>query len=122
MAWRDRRLLDLFGIEAPIVQAPMAGAQDAALAIAASLGGGLGSIPAALLTPDTARAQIAQFRAASSRPLNLNFFCHQPPLGYDDRLWRQALQPYYDEYGVGYPAEPQGPRDPAATEGLLVLR
>ena len=104
MAWRDRRLLDLLGIEAPIVQAPMAGAQDAALAIAASRGGGLGSIPCALLTPDTARAQIAQFRAASTRPLNLNFFCHQPPDGYDDRLWRQALQPYYDEYGVGFPA------------------
>ena len=103
MAWRDRRLLDLFGIDAPIVQAPMAGAQDAALAIAASRGGGLGSIPCALLTPDTARAQIAQFRAASTRPLNLNFFCHQPPDGYDDRLWRQELQPYYDEYGVGFP-------------------
>ena len=104
MSWRDRRLLDLFGREVPIVQAPMAGAQDAALAIAASCGGALGSIPCALLSVDTAREQVAQFRAACSGPLNLNFFCHEPPQGYDDRAWRQALQPYYDEFGVGFPA------------------
>jgi nitronate monooxygenase len=112
MAWRDRRLIDLFGIEVPIVQAPMAAAQDAALAIAASRGGALGSIPCALLTPDAARAQVQQFRAASDRTLNLNFFCHQPPAGYDDRPWREALQPYYDEYGVGFPATPPPLRRP----------
>jgi nitronate monooxygenase len=112
MAWRDRRLLDLLGIEAPIVQAPMAGAQDAGLAIAASKGGGLGSIPCALLSIETARDQVTQFRAATPGPLNLNFFCHQPPAGYDDRAWREALQPYYQEYGVGYPAAPPPLRKP----------
>lgn len=103
MGWRDRRLLDLFGIEAPIVQAPMAGAQDAALAIAASRGGGLGSIPCALLSVEAAREQIAQYRAAVSGPLNLNFFCHQLPGTYDDSAWRAALAPYYAEYQGGYP-------------------
>jgi nitronate monooxygenase len=39
--WRDRRLLDLFGIEHPIVQAPMAGSQGSALAIAVCEAGGL---------------------------------------------------------------------------------
>jgi len=104
MAWRDRRLLDLLGIEVPIVQAPMAGAQDADLAIAASKGGGLGSIPCALLSVETARAQVAQFRAATSDPLNLNFFCHQPAVVYDDSAWRAALAPYYAEYQAGFPA------------------
>lgn len=112
MGWRDRRLLDRLGIEAPIVQAPMAGAQDAALAIAAAKGGGLGSIPCALLSVETAREQVAQFRAATRVPLNLNFFCHQPPQGYDDRAWRGALQPYYDELGVGFPATPPPLRKP----------
>lgn len=112
MAWRDRRLLDLFGIEAPIVQAPMAGAQDASLAIAASKGGALGSIPCALLSIETAREQVAQFRAAVPGRLNLNFFCHQPPAGYDDRAWRQALQPYYEAFGVGFPAVPPPLRRP----------
>lgn len=104
MAWRDRRLLDLFGIEVPIVQAPMAGAQDADLAIAASRGGGLGSIPCALLNVEAARDQIAQFHAATSGPLNLNFFCHTPAGVYDDSAWRAALAPYYAEYQVGFPA------------------
>ena len=112
MVWRDRRLLDLLRIEAPIVQAPMAGAQDAGLAIAASRGGGLGSIPCALLSVEAAREQIAQYRAATHGPLNLNFFCHQAAGGYDDRAWRQVLQPYYDEYGVGFPATPPPLRRP----------
>lgn len=112
MTWRDRRLLDLFGREVPIVQAPMAGAQDAALAIAASHGGALGSLPCALLSIEAAREQVAQFRTACDGPLNLNFFCHQPPQGYDDRAWRQALQPYYDEFGVGFPATPPPLRKP----------
>ena len=103
MAWRDRRFFDLFGIEAPIVQAPMAGAQDADLAIAASKGGALGSIPCALLSVETARDQIAQFRAATNSPLNLNFFCHQPASTYDDSAWRAALASYYAEYRVGFP-------------------
>jgi nitronate monooxygenase len=112
MAWRDRRLLDLFGIDAPIVQAPMAGAQDATLAIAAIGGGALGSLPCALLSVEAARAQIAELRAATDGPFNLNFFCHRLPDGYDDRAWLAALQPYYTEYKAGPPVEPPPLRQP----------
>jgi NAD(P)H-dependent flavin oxidoreductase YrpB (nitropropane dioxygenase family) len=38
-AWPDRRILDLFGIESPIILAPMAGPGTAALAIAVSEAG-----------------------------------------------------------------------------------
>jgi len=110
--WRDRRLIDRLGIDAPIILAPMAGAIDDALAIAVARGGGLGSIPCALLTPDAARDQVARMRAAVRAPVNLNFFCHvNPPRG-DDGTWRAALQPYYTEYGVGAPATPPPPRRP----------
>lgn len=112
MAWRDRRLLDLLGIDAPIVQAPMAGAHDAALAVAAIRGGALGSLPCALLSVDAARAQIAEVRAATDGALNLNFFCHQLVDGFDDRAWVAALQPYYAEYKVGVPATPPPLRRP----------
>jgi nitronate monooxygenase len=112
MGWRDRRLLDLFGIDAPIVQAPMAGAQDAALAIAAAQGGALGSLPCALLDVDAVRSQVADYRAAVRGPVNLNFFCHTAPGAYDDSAWRAALAPYYAEYGVGYPAIPPPLRTP----------
>jgi len=35
--WPDRRLIELFGVELPIVQAPVAGAMDWELTVAAAL-------------------------------------------------------------------------------------
>lgn len=105
--WSDRRILELFGIELPILLAPMAGPGLSPLAIGVAKAGGLGSLPCALLTPDQARAEIAAFRAATDAPLNLNFFCHQPP-AYDEAremAWRERLRSYYLELGV----DPDGP-------------
>ncbi len=45
--WPDRRILDLFGIELPIIQAPMAGVVTSAMAVAVAEAGGLGSLPCA---------------------------------------------------------------------------
>jgi nitronate monooxygenase len=98
--WADRRFLELVGCEHPIIQAPMAGAGDVALCIAASRGGALGSLPCAMITPDQARQQLAAVRSAGSGPINLNFFCHQMPRDSDDSAWRLLLRPYYEEYGV----------------------
>ena len=58
MKWPDRRLLDLFGIDHPIIQAPMAGASSGQMAIAVSQAGGLGSIAAAMLTAETLRTEL----------------------------------------------------------------
>jgi nitronate monooxygenase len=105
--WRDKRILDLFGIELPIVLAPMAGPGLADLAIPVAQAGGLGSIPCALLTHDQARAEMEKFRAATSAPVNLNFFCHRPPRPNEERemAWRERLKPYYEELGID-PATP----------------
>src|SRR5437763_11794513 len=53
--WPDRRLLDLFKTEFPIVLAPMAGVMDHELAIAAAQGGALGSLPCAMIPVEKAR-------------------------------------------------------------------
>ena len=98
--WPDERFLALSGAAHPIVQAPMAGAGGTALAIGAIKGGGVGSLPCAMLTPDEVRAQVAAVRAAAQGPLNLNFFCHAMPEDVDDSAWRALLAPYYAEYGV----------------------
>jgi nitronate monooxygenase len=106
--WPDRRLLDLFGIDVPIVLAPMAGAMDNELAAAVAQGGGLGSLPAAMLNPDSLRAQVETFRAAApGKPVNLNFFAHKPPVPNNARenAWRETLKPYYVEFGID-PAAP----------------
>ncbi|MCE1113693.1 MULTISPECIES: NAD(P)H-dependent flavin oxidoreductase [Pseudomonas] len=104
--WPDRRILDLLNIEVPILQAPMAGASGSAMAIAVGNAGGLGALPCAMLTHDQLRAEIEAFRAACSGPLNLNFFCHQPPAPDPERdaRWKQALKPYYDETGADFDA------------------
>ncbi|MDF2692640.1 MAG: 2-nitropropane dioxygenase [Labilithrix sp.] len=101
-AWPDRRILDLFGIELPIVQAPMAGASTPEMAIAVSEAGGLGSLPCALLSVEQARAAIGAIRQATRRPLNLNFFCHTPPVpdAAASLAWRARLAGYYAENGL----------------------
>ncbi|HEX5076901.1 MAG TPA: nitronate monooxygenase [Gemmatimonadaceae bacterium] len=102
---------DLLGVALPIVQAPMAGAQASALAIAVSNAGGLGSLPCALLDLDTMRAELARIRAHTTRPYNVNFFCHTPPAPDParDAAWRTALVPYYRELGLDPNEVPAGP-------------
>ena len=105
--WPDRRLIELFKIEHPILLAPMAGAMDAELAIAIGQAGGLASLPAALLDAARLRAEVTRFRAACDKPLNLNFFAHKPPVPDNARehAWRERLRPYYAELGID-PAAP----------------
>jgi NAD(P)H-dependent flavin oxidoreductase YrpB (nitropropane dioxygenase family) len=63
-----------FNLPLPVLQAPMAGVQDHVLALAVARAGGLGAIPAAMLSPAALGAELAAFRAASTAPLNVNFF------------------------------------------------
>ena len=89
----------------------MAGSQGSALTIAVSNAGGLGSLPAALLTPDGLRDEIAATAAATSEPYNVNFFCHVPPTPDADRekRWRELLAPYYRELAIDPQTIPPGP-------------
>lgn len=118
------RLTELLDIEHPLVQAPMAGSSTPELAAAVSAAGGLGSLPCALLEPDGIRAAVREVRARTSRPFNLNFFCHATPLVDPATLvrWQQRLAPYYEELGLEPPAEPPPVRrafDEAACEVVL---
>jgi nitronate monooxygenase len=118
------RLLDRFGIELPIIQAPMAGVQGAALAIAVSSAGGLGSLPCATLSPEAMRSELAALRAATGKPFNVNFFCHTTPEPDPVReaAWRAALSRYYAEFGIDAEAIPAGPeRAPFSSEAAEVL-
>ncbi len=112
--WPDRRLLDLFRIALPVVQAPMAGANGAAMAIAVSEAGGLGSLPCGMLAPAQAGEEIAAIRKQTSKPGNINFFCHTPSrLDADrDARWKERLAPYYHELGVDAVSTPAVNRTP----------
>jgi nitronate monooxygenase len=103
-------LQTLFGIELPIIQAPMAGSQGSALAVAVSNAGGLGSLPCAMLNAEAMRGELAKIRARTAKPFNVNFFCHLPPAASAAReaAWRAALGPYYREFGIDAAAIPAG--------------
>src|SRR6202790_1494546 len=105
--WPDRRLLDLFKTEFPIVLAPMAGVMDADLVIAAAQGGALGSLPCAMLSVEKAREQVNIIRQRVAAPVNMNFFCANVVDADPKReaQWKQRLAPYYKELGLD-PAAP----------------
>jgi nitronate monooxygenase len=118
------KLTELLGIDLPILQAPMAGAHGSALTIAVSNAGGLGSLGCAMLTPDGIRAELTAIRAKTSKPFNVNFFCHTPPAPDAQReaQWRAMLTPYYKEYGIDPQSIPAGPgRTPFSAEAADVL-
>ena len=108
MTWPDTRLLNLFGIDVPIMQAPMANFAGVDMAIAVAEAGGLGALPCAALSPDQIRDGIAAFRARTRQPLNCNFFCHveAPQDVAKDRAWLQRIAPYFAELGVETPSLP----------------
>jgi len=97
--WPNNRLIKLFGIELPIIQAPMAGAALSDMVVAVSEAGGLGSLACALLSVENARKELEIIRQKTSRPINANFFCHQLPREDHAREinWRQRLDAYYIE-------------------------
>lgn len=116
--------LESLGVLLPVIQAPMAGVQGSALAVAVCNAGGLGSLPCAMLDSSQIAEEIASIRAATDRPFNLNFFCHRPAVADPDResRWRRALSPLASELGVDIESVPAGPgRRPfdAAAAGLV---
>src|SRR5207244_10932337 len=102
-----QRFTKVFGVQLPIIQAPMAGSSDAELAVAVSEAGGLGSLPCAMLTPDQVRTSFRNIVQRTSRPINFNFFCHRSPTpdAARERQWRERLAPYYEEFGISSSAD-----------------
>jgi nitronate monooxygenase len=117
-------LQQLLGVELPIIQAPMAGVQGSALALAVANAGGLGSLPCAMLSPDAMHTELAAMKAQTNKPFNVNFFCHtQPPPNPErEAVWLATLAPYYAEFGIDPETIPTGPgRAPFSADVADVL-
>lgn len=122
------RLCQQLGLNLPIIQAPMAGVQTSALAIAVSRAGGLGSLPCAMLTLQALEQELHALHdalgGAKPLPYNVNFFCHRPPIVDEAResVWRQTLRPYYAEYDIDAASIPAGPgRAPFSAQAADLL-
>ncbi len=103
-------LTDLIPSRLPLIQAPMAGAQGSALALAVCAAGGVGSLPAAMLSPEALQAELQVLRQQAQGSWNVNFFCHPAPTPDDaaEARWREALRPFYDEAGIDPTQVPAG--------------
>ncbi|MEM8776476.1 MAG: nitronate monooxygenase [Pseudomonadota bacterium] len=105
--WPDTRICDLLGIEHPIIQAPMAGTTGPDMVAAVSNAGGLGSHGCATLPMEKLEADIAALVGLTNRPVNLNFFCHEPPVmseAHHNALLK-AMAPHYEAAGANPPSE-----------------
>jgi nitronate monooxygenase len=122
--WPRKDLLELLGIEHPIIQAPMAGSATPALAAEVSNAGGLGSLGCGSMTVDDLKARAEELRAATNRPFNLNFFAHPAPKENPkvDALTHRRVAPFYEELGLGEaPHSGQAPFGTFNADTLSVL-
>lgn len=99
------QLLELLKIELPIVQAPMAGVSSPDMAAAVSEAGGLGSIGVGAAGVAGARKMIAEVRARSAKPLNVNVFAHRPARrdAEKEAAWIERFRPQFDRAGAAPP-------------------
>ncbi|HEX2136751.1 MAG TPA: nitronate monooxygenase [Microvirga sp.] len=109
--WPRADLLNLLGIEHPIIQAPMTTIATPELAAAVSNAGALGSLGCGILPAAAIRDQLTATQRATKRPINLNFFAHPKPTqdaGAAQHM-RERLQGYYEELGLGPVPPPTEP-------------
>lgn len=126
--WPRKELIDLFQIEHPIIQAPMAGSATPALASAVSNAGGLGSLGCAAMSIDELMAATNELRANTDKPFNLNFFSHSEPREQPeiDSQVNSQLASAYRERGIVGPQNNTGamydPFNADTVSALLIIK
>lgn len=125
MNWRNRRLLDLFGIQHPVLLAPMAGATNADLVVRVSNAGGLGGLGGAGLKPDKLRRVVRDIKAGTDLPFQVNLFAAETEqLTFPAVIgpgMRDRLEGYHRELGLQGLPEPTGLFGPVAEQLDLLL-
>jgi nitronate monooxygenase len=113
MSWPIRTLIDLLGIEHPIIQAPMAGASNAELAAAVSNAGALGGFGGTDSLPDELRQVIRSIRQKTSRPFVINLYLDRAETyvfaAEREAAMKIALAPAHEELNAGDVPDPINP-------------
>jgi nitronate monooxygenase len=110
-----------YGLQLPILLAPMAGASSPSLSVAVANAGGLGSCGALLMQPDEIIAWAAQVRANSNGGFNLNLWIPDPAPRRDPAREAQ-VRDFLAQWGPQVPPEAGDARPPdfaAQCEALL---
>jgi len=93
-----------FGVELPILLAPMAGACPVALSQALANAGGMGAMGAVLSQPQDIGRWMAAFRAGASGPAQVNLWVPDPPPPRDAAA-EAATRAFLERWGPPVPAE-----------------
>lgn len=95
---------DAYGLQVPILMAPMAGACPASLAIAVANSGGMGACGCLLMQPDEIAEWARQMRAGSNGAFQLNIWVPDPdPLR--DPAHEEQLRAFLGQWGPKVAAE-----------------
>jgi len=99
-------LLERLGLQWPIFQAPMAGTSTPAMAAAVCGAGALGAIGVAAETTEGAGKMIRATQGLTSRPFNVNVFCHRRAIANADveSRWIARLKPEFAALGAEPPS------------------
>jgi nitronate monooxygenase len=110
-AARDRAsaFCDRFGLRAPILQAPMAGASPAPLAAAVANAGGLGALGALMTAPEGIRDWAAAFRGRSNGGFQINLWIPDAPPARDAAHEARVREVLSRVGGVSVPDAGPGP-------------
>jgi nitronate monooxygenase len=102
----SQQFLARLAVQYPIIQAPMAGVSTPRLAAAVSNAGGLGSLGLGASTAAQARQMIEETHALTSRPFNVNLFCHVPARrdAAREAAWLDHLAPLFAGAGIPVPS------------------
>lgn len=112
------------GIRHPIIQAPMAGSDNAAMVAAASEAGVLGSLGGQYRTPEDLRKTIIEIKNSTDKPFAVNLFAlpAKPiPDGSDVERVAAHLKKYYERFGTRAPSVEEVQTTIDAEEQLAVL-
>jgi nitronate monooxygenase len=117
-------LIERLALGVPVIQAPMAGTSTPLMAAEVSNAGALGSIAVGATDAAGAREMIAQVRARTTRPFNVNLFVHAAPVADPEREagWTDWLRSLFVEFGAEPPQALQSPyRSFVDDEEMLAL-
>lgn len=100
------QLVAQLGIQHPIIQAPMAGVSTPKLVAEVSEAGGLGSLGLGAVTLEQAAQQIQETRKLTTKPFNVNVFCHQRATAdaVREAAWLSHLAGDFRKFGAEPPA------------------
>jgi len=101
---RGARFCRRFGLQVPILQAPMAGACPAGLASAVANAGGMGGLGALTTPPDGIASWVREFRDQSNGGFQINLWIPDPPPVRDAEHEREVRE-FLRQWGPPVPAE-----------------